>query len=83
MALDRIPHGADEILLVNRNHARQRLGSFEIDGFERGPERRRPQHLAEQHAGTKDVRGVLMFSGDQVAGIHFRDGLAGPGSAGQ
>ena len=63
---------ADEITVADDDHARHRLGAAEIDRCKRRPERRRPQHLAEQHARQPDVGGILMAARHERAAVDFR-----------
>src|SRR6266478_2677366 len=69
----------DEIAVANDGDAGDGSGRGVVIGGERCAKRGRAQNFAVQHASGMQVRRVLVAAGDEIAGVYFRDGLAGDG----
>ncbi len=63
---------ADEGAVFHHSDAGQRFGVLCVYGDQLGLEARRPQHLAEHHAGPLDVARILMGAGHERTAVGFR-----------
>ena len=67
---------AEKIAVADDGDARQLLGRVLVDGGERGLERRPAQDEAVEEAGAREVGGIDVPAGDEVAPVRFRHGRA-------
>src|SRR5579862_1032029 len=68
---------ANEIAVTNHFDAGKLFGWAGVDGCDGGVETFRTKHRSEEHAGARDVGGVFVLAGDEVAPIGLGDSSTG------
>ena len=58
-------------------HARQRAGARDVEADDPGVRQRRAEHLAAEHPGQREVRGVDRGPAHLARRVHARERLAG------